>query len=167
MLKKIVITAILALAVMALFFTLPCGMSLIIKDNAGHAYVERSVASGDVVSLEFTHSVQKVQVVDTFLVSGDGALLLTNTTYGALGAGLPSDASYNITVEDGNFTIKNINTTFNGIHMMTGALTRNYLTVSGEIIPIYAILPDSKPLFLYIEHNTPAIMVFNRIRTYF
>ena len=72
-------------------------MSLIIKDKAGHVYYKKGVCPGDLVSLGFKHSVEKVLVVDTFIVTGDGKLLLDNTTYGSMGAGLPSDQSYNIT----------------------------------------------------------------------
>lgn len=167
MFRKTVIIAIVVMAVVILFLLLPSGMSLIVRDKAGHVYFEESVEPGDIVALEFTHSVEKVQVVDTLLVAADGTLLLTNTTYGSLGAGLPSDASYNITIENGNFTIKNINETFNGVNFITGAIPRHYLGINGKKYPIYTTVPDGKPLFLYIERNTPAIMLFNRIRTYF
>jgi len=167
MLKKTVIIAILAVAVMILFLILPCGMSLIVRDHAGHVYYEKGVAPGDIISLEFKHSVEKVQVVDWFQVATDGTLLLTKTTYGSMGAGLPSDESYNITTDDtGNFSIENINETFTGIPFITGSIPRHYLSVNGEKYPIYMSVPEGKPLFLLIERNTVASMLFNVIMTY-
>jgi hypothetical protein len=142
-------------------------MSLIVRDKAGHVYFEKGFAPGDVVSLEFKHSVEKVQVVDRFLVMSDGTLFLTNTTYGSMGAGLPSDKSYNITIDNtGNFSIENINETFTGIPFITGSIPKHYLSINSEKYPIYMSVPEGKPLFLCVERNTPAIMLFNRIRTY-
>lgn len=167
MIKKTVIIAIVVMAMMILFLVLPCGMSLIVRDKAGHVYYEKGVSTGVIVSLEFKHSVEKVQVVDTFLVTADGMLLLTNTTYGSMGAGLPSDESYNITSDgNGNFTIRDINETFASIPFITGTIPRHHISVNGEKYPIYSSVPDGKPLFLLIERNTVASMLFNRIMAY-
>jgi hypothetical protein len=162
----VTMAAVIALAVVILFFMLPTGMSLTISDKAGHVYLEEAVTPGDIVSLEFTHSVEKVEVVDTFIIAADGTLMLSNTTYGSLGWGLPSDESYNITVENGNFTIKNINETLEGINFITWANSHEYLAINGKNYPIFSIVPKEKPLFLSVEHNTPAIMLFHKLRTY-
>ncbi len=128
MFRKTVIIAIVVVAMMILFLVLPCGMSLIVRDKAGHVYFEKGVSTGDIVSLEFTHSVEKVQVVDTFLVAADGTLLLTNTTYGSLwGQACHPTNRIILRSENGNFTIKNINETFTGIHFITGAIPRHYM----------------------------------------
>lgn len=159
--RKTIIIAIVMMAVMILFLMLPCGMSLIIKDKAGQVYLEKGIATGDVVSLEFKHSVEKVQVVDTFLVMAEGTLLLTNSTYGSMGAGLASDESYNITIDDtGNFSIENINVIFERIPFITGPIPMHYLAVNGEKFPIYTSVPPGKPLFLLIERNNVASMLF-------
>ncbi|OPY29181.1 MAG: hypothetical protein A4E28_01038 [Methanocella sp. PtaU1.Bin125] len=161
MLKKTVIIVTLAVAVMILFLLLPCGMSLIVRDNAGYVYFEKDVSPGDVVSLEFKHSVEKVQVVDTFLVMSDGTMFLTNSTYGSMGAGLASDESYNITTDaSGNFSIENINVTFESIPFITGKIPMHHLKVNNDKYPIYRSVPDGKPLFLIIERNNVASKLF-------
>ena len=74
--RKTIIIAVLVAAVVITFLFLPVGMSLIIRDKAGHVYFEESVTTGDIVSKEFTHSVEKVQVVDTLLVTADGTSVI-------------------------------------------------------------------------------------------
>jgi hypothetical protein len=169
MFKKQAIIAIVLVAVMLLFLSvlLPCGMSLFIKDQSGRVYFEKNVRDRDMVTLGFNHSVEKVLVFDTFLVQPDGSLLLVNTTFGSSGAGLPSETFYNITTDGiGNFTINNINQTFASVNFMTGPTPRHYLIVSGEYTPIFSLVPEGKPLILSVEHNTPASLLINSIRTY-
>jgi hypothetical protein len=167
--RKRAIIAIVAVAMMLLFLSVlvPCGMSLIIRDGTGKVYFEKAVSQGDAVSLGFTHSVEKVQIVDTFIVQADGSLLLTNTTFGSSGAGIPSELSYNITVdENGNYTIRDLNQTFGSVNFITGYTPKHYLIISGEKYPIYSLVPEGKPLFLLAERNTAAGIVFNKIRSY-
>jgi hypothetical protein len=166
--KKRLIIATITVAVILLFLSLilPGGMSLTIRDRNGTAYFEKSVQPGDVISFEFTHSVEHVQIVDNLLVQPDGSLLLTNETFDSSGYGIPSETFYNITVENGNFTRNNINQSFEGINFMTGSLPKQYLTVAGEKYPIYSSVPEAKPLFLSVEHDTLAEIVFNKIKGY-
>ena len=136
--KKQAIIAIALVAVILLFLSilLPCGMSLIVRDSGGRVYFDKTVRQGDMVSLGFKHSVEKVLVVDTFIVTADDSLLLVNTTYGSMGAGLPSDESYNITTDGhGNFTINDINESFRSINFMTGPIPKHYLIVAGKNYP--------------------------------
>jgi hypothetical protein len=167
--KKQAIIAIVAVAMMLIFLSMlmPSGMSLIVRDSAGTVYFEKGVRPGDVVSLGFTHSVEKVLIVDSFFVQADGSLLLTNTTFGSSGAGIPSELSYNITVdENGNFTIRDINQTFESVNFITGSTPKHYLIVSGEYYPLYSSVPEGKPLFLLVEHKTVAAIAFNKIQSY-
>jgi hypothetical protein len=166
--KKLGILTILAVATILLIFFMPCGMSLVITGKSGHVYFERKVQQGDAVSLGFKHSVEKVLVVDTFLVTEDGELLLKNTTYGSTGAGLPSDQSYNITTDGkGNFTIENIDSTFDKVDFMAVDFTRHYLVVSGETYQLSGLVPYGEPLILAVERNTPVNMLVNSIRAYY
>ncbi len=166
--KKLGILAILGVAAILLLFLMPCGMSLLIKDKTGHVYLEKSVQPGDTVSLGFKHSVEKVLVVDTFLITRDGKLLLKNTTYGSTGAGLPSDQSYNITTDgNGNFSIENIDTTFDKVDFMAVDFTRHYLVISGETYQLSGVIPYGEPLILSVERNTPASMLVNSIRAHY
>jgi len=164
--KKRFVTAIVVMAVILLFLSLimPGGKFLTIRDRSGTLYFETSVHPGELVSLEYTHSVELVQIVDNLIVQADGSLLLINETFDSSGYGIPSEAFYNITVENGNFTRNDINQRFEGVNMMTNNLTRQYLTVEGEKYPIYSLLPEAKHLFLSVEHYTLAETVFNKIK---
>lgn len=165
--KKNVITAIALVAVIFLLSLLPCGMSLTVKDPGGRVYFMSDIQPGDFVALGFTHSVEKVPVVDTFQVTAAGSLMAVNTTYGSMGAGLPSDESYNITSDDhGNFTINNINETFETVNFITSEIPKHYLSISGKIYPLYTVVPAEKPLILSVERNRLYNKLFNTIRTY-
>ncbi|CAJ38066.1 DUF1850 domain-containing protein [Methanocella arvoryzae] len=164
--RKLGIAAILGIAMILLLFFLPGGMSLVITDKAGHVYYTKEVTPGDTVSLGFRHSVEKVLVVDTFVVTEDCMLYLKNTTYGSMGAGLPSDKSYNITTDrHGNFTIEDIGITYDQIGFMTLDINKYYIIVSGETCQLAGVVPHEKPLILSVERDTPIKMHINRIRT--
>ena len=164
--RTIGIAAILGIAMILILFFLPGGMSLVITDKAGHVYYTKEVTPGDAVSLGFRHSVEKVLVVDTFVVTEDGMLYLKNTTYGSMGAGLPSDKSYNITTDGhGNFSIEDIGITYDQIGFMTLDITRHYLIVSGETCQLADVVPYEKPLMLYVERDMPINMHINGICT--
>jgi hypothetical protein len=168
--RKRLIIATFSVAVILLFLSLilPGGMFVFVRDKAGNVYYEKSVRPGDLVSMEFTHSVEKVQIVDNFIVLTDGQLFLVNTTFGSSGYGIPSESFYNITIDsNGNYTITDINKTFESINFLTGSLPKNYLTVSGEKYPIYSSVPEGKPVILSVEHNTPAGIFYNKIKAIF
>ena len=85
------------MVILFLSLILPCGMLVFVRDKAGNVYYEKSVRPGDIISMEITHSVEKVLIVDNLIVLEDGRLLLTNTTFGSSGYGIPSELFYNIT----------------------------------------------------------------------
>jgi len=167
--KKKIVASVVVLAALTLLlllaFFLPCGMSLIVKDEGGHIYYMRDIQPDEPVSFGFKHSVEKVMVIDTFIVTTDGKLLLVNTTYGSMGAGLPSDESYQITSDNnGNFSIENINEIFEKVDFISMDFTRQHLVVSGEIFWLSERVPEGKPLIMLIEQNNPINMIINTIR---
>lgn len=162
------IIAIVSIAVLLMLFFLPCGKFLTIADTEGQIYLYKQVKAGDVVSLCYIHSVEKVPVIETFIVENNGDMLLVNTTYGSMGAGLPSDQSYNITYSsDGNFTIENINRSFKEVNFMTTRLNDYYLRISGVNYPVSAQLTEGKHLIIRIEDNRPISIILNTIRPIF
>jgi hypothetical protein len=164
--KRVGIVAIGLIATILLLFFFPCGMTLIVKSTDSRIYFQHDVRPGDVISLGFKHSVEKVIVVDTFTVTADSRLLLKNSTYGSMGAGLASDESYNITTDgQGNFTINDINQMFENVHFMTGSIPKHFIAVNGEKYPVYSVVPEERPLILEVERTTPVSMLYNSIRT--
>jgi hypothetical protein len=163
--KKTAAIAIAVMAALLLLLSLSPGWSLVIEDGQGMQYFSKDVSPGDVVSLGFTHSVEKVPVIDTFVIDRGGALLLVNTTYGSTGAGLPSEGCYNISTDGhGNFTIENIDATFDKVNFITGPLPRHNIVVSGKNYPIYSSVPEEEPLILRVKRKNIFDMVINAIR---
>ena len=72
---------------------------LVVADaETGRTLLGLPVENGTEVSLNYTHSVEKTQVIDTYTVRGD-RLVMTRMEFSSFGAGLPSRADVNRTDE--------------------------------------------------------------------
>jgi hypothetical protein len=109
---------------------------------------------GDIISIRFIHSVEKVNITETYIVQPDKKLLLKKALYGSTGAGLPSDISYNITYKDGEYLIDNINKTFNSVEFITGDIPKHSIIIHNTEYPIYKTSGEGKPLSLVVEPFT-------------
>ncbi|WP_230739757.1 DUF1850 domain-containing protein [Methanooceanicella nereidis] len=133
---------------------LPTGMVAVVKEKDGSVILYEPVKPGDVILVGFTHSVEKVPDIEYFEVGRDRKLLLTRTIYGSMGAGLPSDDTFNVTYDgNGYFLIDNINKTFDSISYMTGDIPKHYIIIHENKYPIYSLIPEGKQFILTIEQN--------------
>lgn len=72
---------------------------LVVEDaETGRTLLGLPVENGTTVSLNYTHSVEKTRVVDTYEVRGD-RLVMTRMEFSSFGAGLPSRADVHRTDE--------------------------------------------------------------------
>lgn len=148
------ILLLIAAAIVA-FFVLQPHLYLILRTPDGGILVSQGVGPGDEVSLTFIHSVEKVLVVDNFIIQDNGSLMLKNTTFGSSGAGLPTDSSYNLShTANSDFLIEGINKSFGSIDLTTGNITKNHLIVSGKDYPIYTMAEEGEPLILAVERKS-------------
>jgi hypothetical protein len=152
MLKKLLLFCLVA--VLLLILAMPSGMFLAIKDDSGKMLVSRPVGAGDVVRYGYIHSVEKVPVVDTFVVCGNGMLMMVNTTFSSSGVGLPTDSSYDLSLTDnGDFFVENINRTFDKVYFRVYTPSRCYFQVSGKDYPVYSMVDDGTAIVLTIEQK--------------
>ena len=133
----------------------PLGMQLVVKEKNGKQLIAEQVLSGDVVSIKFIHSVEKVNVTETYIIQGDKTLLLKKSLYGSTGAGLPSDASHNIKYKDGQYLIEDYNETFRSVEFVTGDIPKHTIKIHNTEYPIYKMSEDGKHLSIFIEYYTP------------
>lgn len=145
----------------------PIGMHLVVEEKTGKKLVDESIFTGDNISIKFIHSVEKVNVTETYMVQSDKKLLLKRAVYGSMGAGLPSDTSYNITLKDGEYQIENIDKIFNSVEFITGNIPKHSVIVHNTEYPIYSMSEEGKPLSLYIESFTVIDMIYNNLLMFF
>lgn len=100
------------------------------------------VKTGSILSLSFTHSVQRTLVIENFVVAKDNNLVLDSTEYKSLGVGLPfllEDGKFR--AENNKFIVSGMNRVHKSVDLRTGPeakLTLNY----GDInIPLYDLFP--------------------------
>lgn len=152
---KTVSIFLIVISIIVLLVPIP-GMYVTITERGGKTIVTHPVVPGDIVSLEFVHSVEKVRVIDTYLVTPGGELFLKNTTFGSTGYGLPTDASYNLTVNaEGDYVVEGINETYQSIALSTGPIPRHNVTIGVTTYPLYSMTGDGTHLILGIEANRP------------
>jgi hypothetical protein len=133
---------------------IPDGFSAIVMEKGGNILISQPVMPGDEISVKFIHSVEKVPVIETYIVNDNTDLILSTAVYGSMGAGLPSDTSYNITYDENNeFLITNISQPFNKVNFITGSIPKHIIVISGIEYPIYEMIDEGKPFILYIKQN--------------
>jgi hypothetical protein len=163
--KKIVffIAAAIVLIIVLLLAMYPCRLCLIVTDHTGRDVFSKEVRTGDVFDIKYTHSVEKVEVVDMFLIMDDGTLLLRNTSCGSMGAGLPSGVEDNVTIKDGLFVVENLNRSFDRINMITGSLPRHRLVIADVEYSLLDLAGDGKSFIISQKRKSLASAIISWI----
>ena len=94
-------------------------------------------------STRFIHSVQKTPVEEYFVVNEDcSGFILKSTRYRSFGVGLPflgSDGNFRR--EGDNFIMDDLNRPINTLDLRPGVGTELSITISGQILSLYEIVP--------------------------
>lgn len=154
--NKNIIFIIIALILVIVIALYPFRLCLCVTDYMGRDVLSQEVRHGDVFQLNFTHSVEKVEVVDTFLIIDDKIMLLRNTSCGSMGAGLPSGVEDNVTIKDGLFFVENLNRSFDRINVITGSLPKHRLTLAGVEYSLLDLAGDGKSFFISLKRKSLA-----------
>jgi hypothetical protein len=105
---------------------------------------ERMIELGAVktFSLQYTHSVEKTPVIETFTIMEDGAFLLTSTKYRSYGVGLPFLPSEGkLTVADGWFLLEDLHREYRDIRVRVGPEAELSLEYDQKFFPLYQWYP--------------------------
>ncbi|MFP9192282.1 DUF1850 domain-containing protein [Natronosalvus vescus] len=103
--------------------------TLVVSDaESGEQLLAVEVDDGTEVTLSYTHSVEKTQVDDVYVVDDD-RLRMTRMVFQSHGAGLPSDETVERT--DDGFVVER-NTTFETLRVTPGAIAGHELIVGGD-----------------------------------
>lgn len=103
--------------------------ALVVTDDAGNELATFPVEEGDTVTLEYTHSVERTLVTDSYRVS-DGALVSDRMLFSSFGAGLPSEAD--VEREGDRYVYYPPEERYEPLSVSTGAIADHDLVVDGE-----------------------------------
>lgn len=162
---KTIASAFFVVSVLVIFSLIPMVDAVTVRDEAGTPVIVKPVCAGDEVVISFMHSVEKVPVIDGYVVGADGKLLLKYGKYGSMSAGLPSDVSNNITyTDDGFFLIDNIDRPMEEVLMRVCVIPRYNISISGEKYPLYEMVSDGTLVSIKIEKISPIFLLYSAIK---
>ena len=94
-------------------------------------------------STQFIHSVQKTPVEEFFVVNDDcSGFILKSTRYQSFGVGLPFlESDGNFRREGDNFIMDDLNRAIKTLDLRPGVGTKLSITINGETLPLYKIVP--------------------------
>lgn len=103
--------------------------TLVVTDtDTGEQLLSVPVDDGDVVTLSYTHSVEKTTVEDIYVVNGT-QLRMDRMVFHSHGAGLPSDAPIETTDEG---LVLELDKSYDEIGVVPGSIAGHELIVDGE-----------------------------------
>ncbi len=111
---------------------------LIIQDPRSDAILfEIPVEPGDTFTLSYIHSVSRLPVEGTFLLTGTGLIEPLTTSYTAYGPGLPVERYENWQIENGIITVYHEEEPRRSIRLWATCLSQETLVVADRVLPLY------------------------------
>jgi hypothetical protein len=110
------------------------------------------VRVGEAVSLQFIHSWDNMPVQETFIVTGDGNLLLTEAQFTKLGAGYDAPpVSGNLILKDGKIVITDMNIKLKSIPLRIGTVAHHQLIVKERSLDLAALFGKGKRIDIQLK----------------
>lgn len=155
--KTILLLVSLLLITLCCILFIPWVMAFKVSDIDGNPLLIEPVSPGDMISIRFTHSVEKTPWNETYIVNKNGTMSLSYATFESSGAGLPSDGSYKIICDNGTFLLTGLDRTFDHIIYGTGNISRHTIFLHGQEYDMYEklILMDDKKFIVRITDDSP------------
>lgn len=127
------------------------GPELVVEDDRGEVLLTAPVEEGAVVSLEYTHSVEKTAVADVYVVDGTD-LRMIRMEFDSYGAGLPSEADVE-RAPDGEGYVYHLDRSYDRIEVSPGQRAGHELVVDGERYDLVSI-SDGRPVSIYVSDRS-------------
>ncbi|WP_331233077.1 DUF1850 domain-containing protein [Natronorarus salvus] len=129
------------------------GNVLTITDGEGTVLYSTPVSDGTLVTVEYTHSVEKTLVTEEYAVSGT-TLSPTRMLFDSYGAGLPSDAAVE-RADDGRY-VTYPEGSHEAVHLSPGPIAGHTLTVGEETVDLVE-LADGESVRISVEPRLGAL----------
>ncbi|WP_281888452.1 DUF1850 domain-containing protein [Paenibacillus sp. YYML68] len=118
-------------------------VGLVLRDvDSGRVVLRRSVAVGEPFALEYTHSVHRTPMRETFHIDASGRIVLDQLRYESLGVGNPSEAegAAEFRLEDGSMILDRMNRVLGTFQLAVGQVAAGHrLIVQGDSIPLASL----------------------------
>ncbi len=151
--KKLVV-AIILIATALFFFNKKQKKIIIYNLKSGIVYLEQKIKEKDVIEYKWIHSLEKIPWKETFIVTKNNKLLLTNIEVAGFGAGIPENKGKLKKIEDGMIVYEEINETFENIQWINSNTALNYIKLNEEILIEGKELPHHEIIILQIQGGT-------------
>lgn len=152
---------VITLVVGGLAVTAPVDRALVVSDaDTGEPLLTVPVEGGTTVDLEYTHSVEKTPVRDSYEVRG-AELDNVRMEFSSYGAGLP--ANQEVRRDDGSFVF-DPDRTYGRLVVSPGSVAGHELVVDEHRYDLVA-LADGEAVVLTVERRTAAELAEQRIRS--
>ena len=116
-------TVICCIVALLLFVFIPIKKTLTFQDlYSGEILTYVPIEEGQTFQLEYTHSIHRSTVIDTYKIISDNRIQQTTLQYEDLAIGMPSDALFEeetFVEKDGKYFIENMNRVFPSINLST------------------------------------------------
>lgn len=145
--RVVLLSAALSLALAAFLlwgFVVPAGKRFQLYDREREQVVfSVPVRSGDKLRLEIEHSAEHIPWFEFYTVTEDDQFNLDAIAVGGYGAGVPAEMSVPTRIEDGLVWMEDINSVFPQFSWITSATYMKGLSLNGEEVFDFRILPDA------------------------
>ena len=144
----VIITSLLGIALFLFIRLTPWHLTVYVPKD-GQVLYRFPLNTGDIFSLQYTHSVTHREVTGTFTLTANGQIKPLTTTFDAFGPGLPYlDGSLSYTREGDAYIVYHEEEPREKISLFVSPLTRERLIVKSREVDLSAIEED--PLLLHI-----------------
>lgn len=127
----------------------PVQTTLVVTDTeTGEEIIEEEVTDGDLVQLEYTHSVERTPITEEYEISGT-KLAENKIVFRSYGAGLPTTT--NMTTTDEGFVVHSEDT-YNSLTVALHPVPNHTLTVNGQ--QYYLLNRSDGPVAIDIEEQS-------------
>lgn len=106
--------------------------------HTGQRVLFQKVKPGDTFVLSFVHSVEKSTVRDNFRVDDTYRIVLYETEFTSLNAGLPAVKAFGETLiwEDGRYRMRGMHRVFHDLHVWVDEHSHNTLEIGGHLVDL-------------------------------
>ncbi|MCW3491679.1 DUF1850 domain-containing protein [Dethiobacter alkaliphilus] len=119
------------------------GSHLIIADSQGQIHHRIPVATEEVFTLSYRHSVSNSVVSGTFAITSAGTIHPLTTTFSTFGPGLPMAGELvETTIEDGLITVHHQEEPREVLRLWVSPLTGETLSIGSRSVDLYQISPE-------------------------
>lgn len=154
-----------SLILFTLILLYPGALTLMIIDEGTGKTYTYTVYVGDKVTLRYTHSIYKQDVIEVFEVNPTGVLILREVVFKGE---RPTSIVQLKDLEDyymtgGPFMVGNLSLTVKGLNLRVGSIGRPTIVVGGNELDLYTTMGFGASVRVVIESTVGSLLAYNPV----